>query len=247
VGCCSRPRSLTISSARLFPGSTVSQTGLPLDQHRLRQPRYRIPRGLRDWPVRLGTVDGPRRDQTRVDSLRSVVLTCFDIYPAGQRLLRFRGIPLSAGNWRIRQLARRDESGFRIVPQARKRFGNRSFRQRLVHWRGDCPLPRCVYLPSVGAGASLYYSRVARLLWLMVRRSYRTPQEYPRISESERQMILADSRDLYPEAGKPRTPCVSLLRLPQTWGTIVAKGLTDPVWFCVTDWFPIYLVAKAFR
>ena len=81
----------------------------------------------------------------------------------------------------------------------------------------------------------------------MVRRSYRTPQEYPRISESERQMILADSQDLYPEAGKPRTPCVSLLRLPQTWGTIVAKGLTDPVWFCVTDWFPIYLVAKAFR
>jgi len=65
-----------------------------------------------------------------------------------------------------------------------------------------------------------------------------------RISESERQMILADSQDLYPEAGKPRTPCVSLLRLSQTWGTIVAKGLTDPGWFCVTDWFPIYLVAK---
>jgi ACS family hexuronate transporter-like MFS transporter len=37
-----------------------------------------------------------------------------------------------------------------------------------------------------------------------------------------------------------------LLRLPQTWGTIVAKGLTDPVWFFVTDWFPIYLVAKGF-
>src|ERR1700726_5132940 len=35
-----------------------------------------------------------------------------------------------------------------------------------------------------------------------------------------------------------------LLKLPQTWGTIVSKGLTDPVWFFVTDWFPIYLVAK---
>jgi ACS family hexuronate transporter-like MFS transporter len=35
-----------------------------------------------------------------------------------------------------------------------------------------------------------------------------------------------------------------LLKLPQTWGTIVAKALTDPVWFFVTDWFPIYLVAK---
>jgi ACS family hexuronate transporter-like MFS transporter len=35
-----------------------------------------------------------------------------------------------------------------------------------------------------------------------------------------------------------------LLKLPQTWGAIVAKALTDPVWFFVTDWFPIYLVAK---
>jgi ACS family hexuronate transporter-like MFS transporter len=32
--------------------------------------------------------------------------------------------------------------------------------------------------------------------------------------------------------------------LPQTWGTIIARGFTDPVWFFVTDWFPIYLVAK---
>src|SRR6202035_338509 len=29
-----------------------------------------------------------------------------------------------------------------------------------------------------------------------------------------------------------------------TWRTIISKGLTDPVWFFVTDWFPIYLVAK---
>ena len=35
-----------------------------------------------------------------------------------------------------------------------------------------------------------------------------------------------------------------LLKLPQTWGTIAAGSFTDPVWFFVTDWFPIYLVAK---
>jgi len=34
------------------------------------------------------------------------------------------------------------------------------------------------------------------------------------------------------------------LKLPQTWGTVIAKTFTDPVWFFVTDWFPIYLVAK---
>ncbi len=35
-----------------------------------------------------------------------------------------------------------------------------------------------------------------------------------------------------------------LLKLPQTWGTVIAKSFTDPVWFFITDWFPIYLVAK---
>ncbi|HTV60464.1 MAG TPA: MFS transporter [Verrucomicrobiae bacterium] len=41
-----------------------------------------------------------------------------------------------------------------------------------------------------------------------------------------------------------RTPWRDLLKLPQTWGTIIAKSFTDPVWFFVTDWFPIYLLAK---
>src|SRR5690348_12014549 len=79
------------------------------------------------------------------------------------------------------------------------------------------------------------------MIW---RRSYRTPQEHSRISESERAMILADTRDLHAEKGKPKTGWAKLLKLPQTWGAIAAKGLTDPVWFFVTDWFPIYLVAK---
>jgi ACS family hexuronate transporter-like MFS transporter len=35
-----------------------------------------------------------------------------------------------------------------------------------------------------------------------------------------------------------------LLALPQTWGVIAARTLTDPVWYFVADWFPIYLVAK---
>jgi ACS family hexuronate transporter-like MFS transporter len=38
-----------------------------------------------------------------------------------------------------------------------------------------------------------------------------------------------------------------LLRLPQTWGVIIAKALTDPVWFFITDWFAIFLVSRGFR
>jgi ACS family hexuronate transporter-like MFS transporter len=38
-----------------------------------------------------------------------------------------------------------------------------------------------------------------------------------------------------------------LLRLPQTWGYVLSKSFTDPVWFFVTDWFAIYLVARGFK
>ena len=39
----------------------------------------------------------------------------------------------------------------------------------------------------------------------------------------------------------------ALLSLRQTWGIILGKTLTDPVWFFITDWFAIYLVAKGYR
>jgi MFS transporter, ACS family, hexuronate transporter len=83
-------------------------------------------------------------------------------------------------------------------------------------------------------------------LWLFFwRKMYYTPQEHPRISQQELQMILADSSDTAQvTTGKSQQPWQALLKLPQTWGTIIAKTFTDPVWFFVTDWFPIYLVAK---
>ena len=81
-------------------------------------------------------------------------------------------------------------------------------------------------------------------LWLIVwRRMYHLPQDHPRISDAERQMILAETQEAQ-IAGKPRLRWHDLLKLPQTWGTIISKALTDPVWFFITDWFPIYLVAK---
>ncbi len=81
-------------------------------------------------------------------------------------------------------------------------------------------------------------------LWLIVWRwMYHLPQDHPRITDAERQMILAETQETQ-IAGKPRLRWHDLLKLPQTWGTIISKALTDPVWFFITDWFPIYLVAK---
>jgi ACS family hexuronate transporter-like MFS transporter len=82
------------------------------------------------------------------------------------------------------------------------------------------------------------------LLWLVVwRRFYYPPEQHPLISETERRMLAADKGG-YEQPGSVRTRWQDLLKLPQTWGTIIAKTFTDPVWFFVTDWFPIYLVAK---
>ncbi len=83
-------------------------------------------------------------------------------------------------------------------------------------------------------------------LWLIAWRwLYYPPESHPRISESELQLIVSDKLESESQQReRTKVPWRDLFRLPQTWGTIIAKTLTDPVWFFVTDWFPIYLVAK---
>jgi ACS family hexuronate transporter-like MFS transporter len=83
------------------------------------------------------------------------------------------------------------------------------------------------------------------LVWLFIwRKSYRRPEEHPRLSAEEREMILADSSDGDCSVDRPHPGWFDLLKLPQTWGVIVARAFTDPVWYFIADWFPIYLVAK---
>jgi ACS family hexuronate transporter-like MFS transporter len=85
-------------------------------------------------------------------------------------------------------------------------------------------------------------------IWLILfRRLYRRPEEHPRLSAEEREYIMADRADKRAESetGK-RLSYRTLLSLPQTWGIIIGKTLTDPIWFFITEWFVIYLVAKGF-
>jgi MFS transporter, ACS family, aldohexuronate transporter len=81
-------------------------------------------------------------------------------------------------------------------------------------------------------------------LWLIVWRSlYHLSQDHLRISLAERRMILADrEEDEPPKKTRPRWR--DLLKLPQTWETIIARSFTDPVFFFIADWFPVYLVAQ---
>jgi ACS family hexuronate transporter-like MFS transporter len=82
--------------------------------------------------------------------------------------------------------------------------------------------------------------------WLIVfRLVYRLPEEHPRISREERAMILADRESGSAPASVPGY--ASVLSHRQTWGIVIGKALTDPVWFFVTDWFAVYLVTLGFR
>jgi ACS family hexuronate transporter-like MFS transporter len=101
-------------------------------------------------------------------------------------------------------------------------------------------------------------------LWLIVfRRVYRRPEEHPWLGAEERELIVSgrdeaharpapdEGQDGRREARGPKTaeqlPYAVLLRLPQTWGYVVSKTFTDPVWFFITDWFAIYLVSRGFK
>jgi len=84
-------------------------------------------------------------------------------------------------------------------------------------------------------------------LWLVAwRLLYYPPETHPRISLHEREMIMRDrhEQDLAETGSGPRLGWKELLKLPQTWGIIAARTMTDPIWFFITDWFAIYLVTK---
>jgi ACS family hexuronate transporter-like MFS transporter len=86
---------------------------------------------------------------------------------------------------------------------------------------------------------------VLGFFWLIAwRMLYHSPENHPRLGEAERNYILADKAASSSNASAPQPRWRDLLKFPQTWGVIVAKSFTDPVWFFVTDWFPIYLVSK---
>jgi ACS family hexuronate transporter-like MFS transporter len=84
-------------------------------------------------------------------------------------------------------------------------------------------------------------------LWLIAwRMLYHPPESHPRISDAEREMILRDRNELVQQdqPANHKTRWRDLIKLPQTWGVIAARTMTDPIWFFITDWFFIYLVSK---
>jgi ACS family hexuronate transporter-like MFS transporter len=71
---------------------------------------------------------------------------------------------------------------------------------------------------------------------------YRLPQDHPRLSDAERREILGDAS--VPEPSAPEVSVRRLLRMPEVWGCILARVLTDPISYFLSFWIPKYLQAE---
>jgi len=72
------------------------------------------------------------------------------------------------------------------------------------------------------------------LLWLLF---YQSPKQHRWITEEELKLIS-------PSAARPATPSLrwrDLLRYRQLWAIVLARFLTDPVWWLYITWLPKYL------
>jgi ACS family hexuronate transporter-like MFS transporter len=92
------------------------------------------------------------------------------------------------------------------------------------------------------------------LIWVLAWKAfYQPPETHPNLGPEERAMILgarddenrSEAHALASEGTRPAS-WAQLIGLRETWGIVLGKALTDPVWFFITDWFAIYLVSKGF-
>jgi len=75
-------------------------------------------------------------------------------------------------------------------------------------------------------------------LWLIL---YHPPESHPRITQEEREYVLAEAT---PTAETPKTSWKQILGFSQTWGLLLGRFISDPVWWFYLFWLPKYLVEQ---
>ncbi len=75
------------------------------------------------------------------------------------------------------------------------------------------------------------------IIWVLF---YREPEEHPRLSGEELQLIRSDPE----QAGVRRVPYAVMLTRRATWAFLLGKFLTDPVWWFYLFWLPGFLQLK---
>jgi MFS transporter, ACS family, hexuronate transporter len=69
---------------------------------------------------------------------------------------------------------------------------------------------------------------------------YRLPKDHPRLSDEERELILA-GQEPEPETPPRKGFNFKLLTMRETWGCVLARVLTDPISYFLNFWIPLYL------
>jgi ACS family hexuronate transporter-like MFS transporter len=91
---------------------------------------------------------------------------------------------------------------------------------------------------SFGWRSPFIVAGVAGLLWLVPWLAYYdVPEKVARLSASELAHIRGDATE---QRADHRLPWLSILRHRQAWSFVVAKFLTDPVWWFFLIWLPDY-------
>ncbi len=92
-----------------------------------------------------------------------------------------------------------------------------------------------------GWRASFIFTGALGFLWLFFWLAfYRLPGQHPRITPGELELIEGEEGE--PEAATTvRIPWRKILAYRQAWGFILAKFMSDPIWWFYIFWLPSYL------
>lgn len=75
---------------------------------------------------------------------------------------------------------------------------------------------------------------IVLILWLFI---YKLPEDHKWVRKEELDYIKSDPIEVHTE----KVPWLKLLRYRQTWAFVVAKFLTDPIWWFYLYWIPKFL------
>jgi MFS transporter, ACS family, hexuronate transporter len=99
------------------------------------------------------------------------------------------------------------------------------------------PLTVPIVAVTWGWQAAFLFTGVLSAIWLITWLAvYRPPAQHPKLSSEELALIRSD-----PDEPTVRLPWTQLLRHRQAWAFVVAKFLTDPIWWFFLFWLPKFL------
>lgn len=88
-----------------------------------------------------------------------------------------------------------------------------------------------------GWPAAFYFTGALGFIWLIGwLLFYQNPDSHPLLRKSELDYIRSDPQD-----SPKKIPWLSLLKYKQTWAFVVAKFMTDPIWWLYLFWVPDFL------